>query len=109
MGITGFNAAFVPVVGSQSVVPLQAASASPGKILQMQIFNTTPRQKSETLGMGSAACFNKHSRWTGKPGVRPSLRTTAFYNNLSSRNKKLNCGRTYWKVIYFKPILLEPI
>lgn len=62
MGITGFNAAFVPVVGSQSVVPLQAASASPGKILQMQIFNTTPRQKSETLGMGFAACFNKHSR-----------------------------------------------
>lgn len=40
VGIMGFRAAFVPVVVSQSVVPLPAASASPGNILQMPIFST---------------------------------------------------------------------
>lgn len=59
VGVTGFNAAIVLVVGSQSVV------------------------------------------------VRSSVRTTAFCNKNLSSNKKLNCGRTYWRCIYLKPILLE--
>lgn len=58
----------VPYIsGSQSVGWRPLATASPGKVLEIQIFKASPPSpwtESETWGVGpSSLCFNKSSLW----------------------------------------------
>lgn len=88
---------------SQSVIPRQTASASPGIIFKMQIFrpHSTPAE-SESMGVGPSNLFSQATQWPGCT-LQIVKRYSRVLHTLNNIQEKLT-----WTVLDYPGLITLP-